>query len=292
MNWKKLIAVGTALTAIGVSMPTPLVQKCAALADELIEEAKNLEYGDLTYRVETKLVRVEGEDGTATYDEVSTIYVNGIKSSAKGDVVIPDEIDGVKVISLYFNAYKLSDVTSVTLPRYLENYYADANPAGITLKVAEKSENFYIENGFLINNNGISYDETNWKEVKGKVAEAVAEPLSGEVSIPEGVVGCNCQLRGNADITKINLPASLECLPKYFCDNMPNLKEFSVAEGGTYFAYSGALGKKVPMRNWDSGHIDEETDNWVYDTYDQLRILAVPEGYEGEFAVKDGDPIV
>ena len=101
MNWRKLIAVGTALTAVGAFVPTPVMQKCVAVAANILDgaEDKDLEYGDVLYRTASRLEEVKEDDGTSAYEEVEYVQIRGLKSSAKGDIVIPDEIDGVNISS-------------------------------------------------------------------------------------------------------------------------------------------------------------------------------------------------
>ena len=290
MNWRKLIAVGTALTAVGAFVPTPVMQKCVAVAANILDgaEDKDLEYGDVLYRTASRLEEVKEDDGTSAYEEVEYVQIRGLKSSAKGDIVIPDEIDGVKVTDVYFgyDVSGMSGLTSITLPKYAINVGLNYLPAGCKVKTAEESENLYIENGFLINKNATYYDYNTYESKKGSILLEAVEPLKGEVTIPEGVVSGNFCLAGNPDITVINLPSTINYLDWYFCSNMPSLKAINVAEGNkTYFSYNGALGKYYDV-NYD------ENGNRLETPVKQKRILAVPEGYEGVFSVPDGEALI
>lgn len=286
MNWRKLIAVGTALTAVGAFVPTPVMQKCVAVAANILDgaEDKDLEYGDVLYRTASRLEEVKEDDGTSAYEEVEYVQIRGLKSSAKGDIVIPDEIDGVKVTDVYFgyDVSGMSGLTSITLPKYAINVGLNYLPAGCKVKTAEESENLYIENGFLINKNATYYDYNTYESKKGSILLEAVEPLKGEVTIPEGVVNGEFNFAGNPDITVINLPSTVNYLHWYFCSNMPSLKAINVADGNkTYFSYNGALGKYYDV-NYD------ENGNRLETPVKQKRILAVPEGYEGVFSVPDG----
>ncbi len=290
MNWRKLIAVGTALTAVGAFVPTPVMQKCVAVAANILDgaEDKDLEYGDVLYRTASRLEEVKEDDGTSAYEEVEYVQIRGLKSSAKGDIVIPDEIDGVKVTDVYFgyDVSGMSGLTSITLPKYAINVGLDYLPAGCKVKTAEESENLYIENGFLINKNATYYDYNTYESKKGSILLEAVEPLKGEVTIPEGVVNGAFNFAGNPDITVINLPSTVNYLHWYFCSNMPSLKAINVAEGNkTYFSYNGALGKYYDV-NYD------ENGNRLETPVKQKRILAVPEGYEGVFSVPDGEALI
>ena len=290
MNWRKLIAVGTALTAVGAFVPTPVMQKCVAVAANILDgaEDKDLEYGDVLYRTASRLEEVKEDDGTSAYEEVEYVQIRGLKSSAKGDIVIPDEIDGVKVTDVYFgnDVSGMSGLTSITLPKYAINVGLNYLPAGCKVKTAEESENLYIENGFLINKNATYYDYNTYESKKGSILLEAVEPLKGEVTIPEGVVNGAFNFAGNPDITVINLPSTVNYLHWYFCSNMPSLKAINVAEGNkTYFSYNGALGKYYDV-NYD------ENGNRLETPVKQKRILAVPEGYEGVFSVPDGEALI
>ena len=290
MNWRKLIAVGTALTAVGAFVPTPVMQKCVAVAANILDgaEDKDLEYGDVLYRTASRLEEVKEDDGTSAYEEVEYVQIRGLKSSAKGDIVIPDEIDGVKVTDVYFgnDVSGMSGLTSITLPKYAINVGLNYLPAGCKVKTAEESENLYIENGFLINKNATYYDYNTYESKKGSILLEAVEPLKGEVTIPEGVVNGEFNFAGNPDITVINLPSTVNYLHWYFCSNMPSLKAINVAEGNkTYFSYNGALGKYYDV-NYD------ENGNRLETPVKQKRILAVPEGYEGVFSVPDGEALI
>ncbi len=290
MNWRKLIAVGTALTAVGAFVPTPVMQKCVAVAANILDgaEDKDLEYGDVLYRTASRLEEVKEDDGTSAYEEVEYVQIRGLKSSAKGDIVIPDEIDGVKVTDVYFgyDVSEMSGLTSITLPKYAINVGLNYLPAGCKVKTAEESENLYIENGFLINKNATYYDYNTYESKKGSILLEAVEPLKGEVTIPEGVVNGEFNFAGNPDITVINLPSTVNYLHWYFCSNMPSLKAINVAEGNkTYFSYNGALGKYYDV-NYD------ENGNRLETPVKQKRILAVPEGYEGVFSVPDGEALI
>lgn len=290
MNWRKLIAVGTALTAVGAFVPTPVMQKCVAVAANILDgaEDKDLEYGDVLYRTASRLEEVKEDDGTSAYEEVEYVQIRGLKSSAKGDIVIPDEIDGVKVTDVYFgyDVSGMSGLTSITLPKYAINVGLNYLPAGCKVKTAEESENLYIENGFLINKNATYYDYNTYESKKGSILLEAVEPLKGEVTIPEGVVNGAFNFAGNSDITVINLPSTIKALGWYFCSNMPSLKAINVAEGNdTFFSYHGALGKYYDV-NYD------ENGNRLETPVKQKRILAVPEGYEGVFSVPDGEALI
>lgn len=290
MNWRKLIAVGTALTAVGAFVPTPVMQKCVAVAANILDgaEDKDLEYGDVLYRTASRLEEVKEDDGTSAYEEVECVQIRGLKSSAKGDIVIPDEIDGVKVTDVYFgyDVSGMSGLTSITLPKYAINVGLNYLPAGCKVKTAEESENLYIENGFLINKNATYYDYNTYESKKGSILLEAVELLKGEVTIPEGVVNGAFNFAGNPDITVINLPSTVNYLHWYFCSNMPSLKAINVAEGNkTYFSYNGALGKYYDV-NYD------ENGNRLETPIKQKRILAVPEGYEGVFSVPDGEALI
>ena len=282
MNWRKILAVGTAMTAVGVFVPTPIVQKCASLVAYAIEGDGTLEYGDFLYRKGSRLEEVEEDDGTSAYEEVEYIEIIGIKDTAKGDIVIPDEIDGLKVTDVYFTDINLRNngyLTSVTLPKYAKNVSLMYLPKNCKVKVAEGNENLYIENGFLIEKNATYYDYNTYESKKGNILLDAVEPLKGEVTVPEGVVTGAFNFAGNPDITVINLPSTVNSIHWYFCDNMPSLKAINVAEGNdTYFSYHGALGKY-----YDVGYDENSA------TPKRVKaILAVPEGYEGVFSVPDG----
>ncbi|SEL36849.1 Leucine rich repeat-containing protein [Ruminococcus sp. YRD2003] len=283
MNWRKILAVGTAMTAVGVFVPTPIVQKCASLVAYAIEYNDALEYGDFLYLKGSRLEEVEEDDGTSAYEEVEYIEIVDIKSNAKGDIVIPDEIDGLPVTDVLSGQWwgdKLSsEITSVTLPKYAKNVSLWRKPENCEVKVAEGNENLYIENGFLIQKNATYYDYNTYESKKGNILLEAVEPLKGEVTVPEGVVTGTFNFTGNSDITVINLPSTIKALGWYFCSNMPSLKAINVAEGNdTFFSYHGALGKYY----YSSYDVNGEWHERV------KAILAVPEGYEGVFSVPDG----
>ncbi|MBO7396384.1 MAG: hypothetical protein J6U16_09775, partial [Ruminococcus sp.] len=279
MNWRKILAVGTAMTAVGVFVPTPIVQKCASLVAYAIEYNDALEYGDFLYLKGSRLEEVEEDDGTSAYEEVEYIGIVDIKSNAKGDIVIPDEIDGLPVTDVLSGQWwgdKLSsEITSVTLPKYAKNVRLWRKPESCEVKVAEGNENLYIENGFLIQKNATYYDYNTYESKKGNILLEAVEPLKGEVTVPEGVVTGTFNFTGNSDITVINLPSTIKALGWYFCSNMPSLKAINVAEGNdTYFSYHGALGKYY-YSSYD----------WNGEWHERVKvILAVPEGYEGVFS--------
>jgi len=290
MNWRKLIAVGTALTAVGAFVPTPVMQKCVAVAANILDTAENeeFEYGDVICWKVKNLVKVEKDDGTATYEEEEYIRVGNIKDSAKGDIVIPDEIDGLKVkdVYLYNKLAGRTGLTSITFPKYMSNINLASHPDDCVLKVAEGNEFYSVENGFLIDKKHEYYDYSTQSYKYGEYVMYNSEALKGEVTIPEGVLGGWFQFAGNPDITVLNLPSTLKSLDWYFCSNMPSLKAINVAEGNkTYFSYNGALGKYYDV-NYD------ENGNRLETPVKQKRILAVPEGYEGVFSVPDGEALI
>ena len=290
MNWRKLIAVGTALTAVGAFVPTPVMQKCVAVAANILDTAENeeFEYGDVICWKVKNLVKVEKDDGTATYEEEEYIRVGNIKDSAKGDIVIPDEIDGLKVkdVYLYNKLAGRTGLTSITFPKYMSSINLASHPDDCVLKVAEGNEFYSVENGFLIDKKHEYYDYSTQSYKYGEYVMYNSEALKGEVTIPEGVLGGWFQFAGNPDITVLNLPSTLKSLDWYFCSNMPSLKAINVAEGNkTYFSYNGALGKYYDV-NYD------ENGNRLETPVKQKRILAVPEGYEGVFSVPDGEALI
>ncbi|MBR5164773.1 MAG: leucine-rich repeat protein [Ruminococcus sp.] len=290
MNWRKLIAVGTALTAVGAFVPTPVMQKCVAVAANILDTAENeeFEYGDVICWKVKNLVKVEKDDGTVTYEEEEYIRVGNIKDSAKGDIVIPDEIDGLKVkdVYLYNKLAGRTGLTSITFPKYMSSINLASHPDDCVLKVAEGNEFYSVENGFLIDKKHEYYDYSTQSYKYGEYVMYNSEALKGEVTIPEGVLGGWFQFAGNPDITVLNLPSTLKSLDWYFCSNMPSLKAINVAEGNdTYFSYKGALGKYYDV-NYD------ENGNRLETPVKQKRILAVPEGYEGVFSVPDGEALI
>ncbi|MDO4863283.1 MAG: leucine-rich repeat domain-containing protein, partial [Ruminococcus sp.] len=287
MKLKRILAVGTAMLGVSAFVPTPIVQKCVSM---VFADDDSLSYGDFTYRISSSSVY---NSETGKYESHEYARVFKLADSAKGDIVIPDEIEGYKVEVVDFEGlfYGRDDITSVTFPKYIvsaESFYAI--PETCEIKFAEGCENFCIENGFLVQNNA-SYTDYNdgWRTKQGKSILRSIEPLSGEVTVPEGIVQLYGTFSGNADITTINLPSTVSYIGWYFCADMPSLTAINVAEDNpTYFSYKGALGR---YRDVGSGYYDEENSEWVHVPELAKYILAVPEGYEGEFVVDDGDAL-
>ena len=283
MKLKRFLAAGTAMFAVSAIVPTPLMQKCISMvfADE------ELTYGDFIYRINKG---AEYNLETGNYETREYIRVFGLSSSAKGDIVIPDEIEGQKVEAVDFSGLLngRDDITSVTFPKYLtaaDGYYDI--PEKCEIKIPEGCENFSVDGNFLMQNNASYYDYSAGKTQKGKSILRALGPLSGEVTVPEGVVKLDDVFRGNYDITAINLPSTVGYIEWYFCENMPALKAINVSENNpTYFSYNGALGKKYVSDDWEW---DEEKNDYVRSGERiEKAILAVPEGYEGDFVVEDG----
>ena len=270
MVFKKLIAVVTALTL-----------NSGAVAEVTAGPAKNL--------ISAAAASVEEEEKTYdifryTVTQAGKVKITGIDEEASGDIVIPDKIDKLPVDSVdysifYDENYNPSDrFTSVTVPDCLSSFSIQMMPDSIPVKPAADSEKYYVENGFMI--------AKEFNSDKDVILKA-AEHLSGEVTIPEGVtrMGAGTILAENHDITVINVPSTLEYLGYVY--DMPSLKAINVAEDNkTYFSYNGAIGRYAHLPRYE---YDETTQKYKLNNNAVRKdILAVPEGYEGEFAVEDG----
>ena len=283
MKLKKILAVGTAMFAVSAIIPTPIVQKCVSIvfADE------SLTYGDFTYTIRTRLTYNEETDEFDSYEYAA---VFGLSSSAFGDIVIPDEIEGYKVEAVYFDGifYNRNDITSITFPKYLESAERHFSiPEDCEIKIPEDCENFSIENDFLIQSSS-GVDSFTGEQWSNKAILRSVKHLSGEVTVPEGVTYAD-SFAGNADITVINLPSTISYLDWYFCADMPSLKAINVSKDNEkYFSYKGALGKNYQRERY---FYDEKKKDWESESYIEKTILAVPEGYEGVFVVDDGDAL-
>ena len=258
------------------------------------------------YRIITEMVlvrdengnRVHNDDGSDMYTERKYAVIIALDSTIRGDIVFPDVLGGEKVerIDIYGTAWREA-LTSVTFPKYIgsissfvnDSYWdnGDKLPDDCDIKLAEGCENYSIEGTFLIDNNCHEYVYGLYGgSVEGKGVIKALEPLSGEVTIPDDIAIMEISLGNNPDITAINLPSTLKYLPWYFCDNMPSLTEINVAEGNeVYFSYKGALGKNYVERNYFG--YDGETGESQYEDVIDPTILAIPEGYEGDFTVDD-----
>ena len=113
MKLKRILAVGTAMLGVSALVPTPIVQKCVSMvfADEQT-------YGDFTYTISSGAVY---NPDTQEYESHDYARITKLASSAKGDIVFPDEIEGYKVeaIDFYYFMDGRKDITSVTFPKYL-----------------------------------------------------------------------------------------------------------------------------------------------------------------------------
>lgn len=286
MKLKRMLAVGTAMLGVSAFVPTPIVQKCVSLV--FADDTQT--YGDFVYRV-NKSTEYDWNTGKSTSHEYVSII--GIADSAKGDIVYPDEIDGLKVETIDFEdfGYGRKDITSVTLPKYLVSVFCCNDiPDSCEIKLAEGCENFVIEGDFLLNNASF-YDYSTYEKKKGLTIVRPLGKLSGEVTVPEGVVNPG-SFAGEHDITVINLPSTVSSIDWYFCSDMPSLTAINVDEDNpTYFSYKGALGKQY---TYQRSEWDEEQQEYVAVGEPEVTryILAVPEGYEGEFVVDDGESMI
>ncbi|MBO7394497.1 MAG: leucine-rich repeat protein, partial [Ruminococcus sp.] len=236
------------------------------------------------------------ENGNYKYDEnrnristeVTYAEIFGFDGSVKGDVVIPDEIDGTKVegLDIHGSAWK-DKVTSVTLPKYLSSLETINIPDTCGIKTKEGSENFEVSGDFLIDKNGdYRYDSEQEKYVPKSKAIKVLKHLTGEVTIPEDIESMSAVFRGNPDITVINIPASLTYMDKYFCSDMPSLTAFNVDKDNPYyFSVNGALCRRYTWNEFVG--YDEETGGPRYENVEHRDLIALPEGYEGEFTTDD-----
>ena len=220
------------------------------------------------------------------YSGSSHVAVIRACEELSGDVIIPE---GVEMIARGFDG-DISKITSVTLPDSLTTNEIGlyAIPASIEVKPKENSKNFFVNGDFLIQKCD-TFQGVDAKEGNDSINVAVrsSKPMTGEVTIPEGVEVLGMGLVGNKDITVLNLPSTL----RYFgmIDGMTSLKEINVADGNeTYFSYNGALGKYARKSKyvWDDKKKDYEEEY-----YNRREIIALPEGYEGAFVVEDGEDL-
>lgn len=228
------------------------------------------------------------ENGQPIVNKVAYATVFGFDNTVKGDVVIPDEIDGTKVTTLDIHGSAWKDkVTSITLPKYLSVFETINIPDTCDIKTKEGSENFEVSGDFLIAKNGdYRYDSEQGKYVPKSKAIKVLKHLTGEVTIPEDIESMGAVFRGNPDITVINIPASLTYMDKYFCSDMPSLTAFNVDKDNPYyFSINGALGRRYTWNEFVG--YDEETGESRYEDVEHRDLLALPEGYEGEFTTDD-----
>ena len=248
------------------------------------------------YTEEQGLITVEKKesDGGTTKETVqgTVIKVIAFDDSLNGDIIIPNEIDGKQVRSLdiYGSEWK-ERITSITLPSYLKNLGNFDIPSSCTLKTHDDSEYFIVYGDFLLNVKGdyVYNESTGQYDPVTSIVKAV-RPISGEVYIPDGIGSVGTLFRGNSDITVINIPASVVYMSKYFCENMPSLTAINVSEKNpVYFSVNGALGKKytyIPYK-WD----EDLSDFIEADPITYKNLLAVPEGFEGEFTVDDNENV-
>ena len=284
MNLKKFLAGTAALVACTAIIPDNLVKEVATRVFAFDETYYT--YDIFTYQIEDRVIY--GEEN----ENVKVVAITHIADSASGDIVIPDEIDGMEVRRVSFGSlYNRNDVTSVTIPKYIEEFdfweWYDI-PGDCEIKLSEGCLNYEIENGMVIQKEYAYYDYDTQKSITGKVAVLAAKHLSGEVTVPEGVLFASGLFAGNPDITVINLPSSIINLEWYFCSDMPSLTAINVDEKNeTYFSYHGALGKYKTEHN---GHWDGT--EWIDDGETKIKeIVAVPEGMEGEFVTDDADKL-
>ncbi|MDO4862847.1 MAG: leucine-rich repeat protein, partial [Ruminococcus sp.] len=251
----------------------------------------------ITYMILTKSEYVRDDKGEYVYDDdhnrvqvrTSFLTVETFDDTVKGDVVIPDKIDDMNVygFDLHGTSWK-KNVTSITLPKYLGYINTLSISDTCSYNIADGNEKFEIKDDFLIDKEGdYRYNyETYEYEKKSKAVKAL-KPLSGEVTIPEGIESIGALFRNNSDITVINIPASLTFIDNYFCAGMPSLTAINVDKENTrYFSVNGALGRRYTYDVYAG--IDENTGNSKYVEIEQKDLLALPEGYEGAFTVDDG----
>ena len=281
MKLKRILAVGTAMLGVSAFVPTPIVQKCVSL---VFADESELTSGDFIYRV-NKNTNYDWSTGESTTREYVSI-LRLTDSAEGGDIVFPDEIDGINVETIDFEGilHGRDDITSLTFPKYLVSAYnCFAIPESCEIKVTEDCENFKVEGGFLLCNQEF-FDYSTYQNKKGLTIIRALQPLSGEVTVPEGVVNPG-SFAGNHDITVINLPSTIQAIDWYFCSGMPSLTAINVsADNPTYFSYHGALGKYYnTYYDGDGNRLETPAKEKV--------ILAVPEGYEGVYRVPDGEAL-
>ena len=213
--WKKTALLRTlslaALLAACTALPT---LSCAALEEESSEvEIPTYTSGDFTYSV---LVMQSDES-------VKAVCIEDYTGSAS-EVVIPEEIDGMPVVTLGERAFlNNTELEAVTIPASLQDLgkYAFAACSSLTeFRVAEGSEYYESVDGVLY-----AQDQT----------YLVRYPIGRrpeEITVPDGVADIgNSAFADCALLQKITLPKGLKAIGEGAFTGCGRLMEITIPEG-------------------------------------------------------------
>jgi hypothetical protein len=188
----------------------------------------------------------EDDDGVLIYGDYTcslthdnNISIDGFSGS--GDVVIPDNFDGVPVTEIGSYAFKDSEITSVYIPASVtyvfENPFIEC-PSLKEITVADDNENYFSENGILYCN-----------ESNGSISLAAypSGKTDTEFTVPDDVTAISGAAIYNTNLEKIVLHSGITSLEHHaLAENTKltsvNLEDTSVEElDNMVFAYCTSL---------------------------------------------------
>ena len=151
MDWRKILAVGTAMAAVGAFTPTSLVQECAYRVFAAEESVVTVQPTAFTYyRDYDGSKTVENDDGTTEEVSVYCAAITGFEGEAAGDIVLPEEIDGlpVKKFEWDFRYADLSRVRSITVTKAFNGGLGYVS-SDVDIIIPEGNESFILKDGVV-----------------------------------------------------------------------------------------------------------------------------------------------
>ncbi len=176
------------------------------------------------------------------FDESGNSYqcirIGGCDESFSGDLVIPDEIDGLPVAGISYSAFKnCTGLTSVTIPASVKEIggYAFEGCTNLTeLHISENNPYYSFENGAL-------YDKE-----KTTLKLYLNNNPASEFTVPDTVTTiAGWAFEGSKNLTSVTIPESVEVIAIYAFDKCPNLTELNISENNASYCFeNGALYNK------------------------------------------------
>lgn len=185
---------------------------------------------------------VYGADSDFDYDiyEVDegeeVVFINGYHGSEE-NLVIPEEIDGYKVVYLYLQRNYYEEEGGTEINTTVKTINIPSGIRGFGLSLLQGLTDIYVseDNEYFESESGLAYSKAD--EYSGIWLYCVPPARTGTIDIKEGTEAVSYSaFRGCEKISGINIPASFIDIDRQMAEDCKLIESINVAEDNQYFS--------------------------------------------------------